>query len=950
MNFVDVQPKSFLDYAWTTPSPAMNNAAKSSKTSRKQNRCCDQCRKGKRACDAAILEDTLLDNNGTCANNPTVFHYSDVFGPLAPCANCEKTKKKCTFEWLRSQRVLQAAPQSSTAPPTKRRRTQSGSSNGSQNQSDTISQLRATGAPHPVAPNTATTNGGHFATRSELVDLGLTFADLPGIPAFGLDASPPFPYDSVLTMPTGLFPGMNEGAGIMTSSWDAEDGPPLDRDSGQGSSLDTSSEGIDGSPEDESLCDSDSIAIGNQNDLPRHSGAVMRIPRKRRRRSSSGTASSVGALYKKSSVETDFFSSTSNVFLAESLLKIYHDSFENALTCWLTERTCPYSKGSELSLANDSGPDWNRIYHRVFRLDRLASPIRGRHLTCSENQAATRAINMAIFSFSTQWAQSSPRSKAKYPFHNDGSDDSSNIFDSNGDVETPSASTDFDRTLQISAWHEANAALKNAAEIESFRVVLAQIVFSMTQRPVDMPEESTEEPEELSGQLSDSPTRMEEDYSASTPSQSENTGVGECEDLMSKLDLTIEGDGPPTHLEQGLRLIHSLRSRMKLRGTVNKPSSRCAKQSRQSPNRLDATDRATVDLLFWLGIMFDTLSSAMHKRPLVVSDEDSDIYANEPRPTINGARNRELLQKTALSSTNKTDGLWDDYLFARQRKRVQGVTIRWPCSYEQAASLLCDAAPVKVLLFRKVTRIQTLLSRNAHGETLERAIKAALDVYDHWGKLYAPFIRDCTENHDSLPPRVQAWYICLTGHWHLATLLLADLLEIIDGSELSAEPQRHARISTDFVARFRETNCHGLSDLARCASPRENASFPTSRDFHFAVNEGALMTEPWTAVMIRAFAKAGVVLLETEASFPSDISESLHQEDNFRRANDCVKALWYLGRKSDMARSAAKILGEALKERRKGAEEKINDMSSFLEAELWEGFEQMSGAFETECL
>lgn len=75
MNFVDVQPKSFLDYAWTSPSVVGMQAAKPLKAGRKQNRCCDQCRKGKRACDAAILEDTLLDTNSTGVN-PTTFHYS----------------------------------------------------------------------------------------------------------------------------------------------------------------------------------------------------------------------------------------------------------------------------------------------------------------------------------------------------------------------------------------------------------------------------------------------------------------------------------------------------------------------------------------------------------------------------------------------------------------------------------------------------------------------------------------------------------------------------------------------------------------------------------------------------------------------------------------------------------------------------------------------------------
>ena len=75
MNFVDVQPKAFLDYAWTSPTPIVMNVPKPSRTSRKQNRCCDQCRKGKRACDAAILEDLLLDASKS-EDQPSVFHYS----------------------------------------------------------------------------------------------------------------------------------------------------------------------------------------------------------------------------------------------------------------------------------------------------------------------------------------------------------------------------------------------------------------------------------------------------------------------------------------------------------------------------------------------------------------------------------------------------------------------------------------------------------------------------------------------------------------------------------------------------------------------------------------------------------------------------------------------------------------------------------------------------------
>jgi hypothetical protein len=50
-----------------------------------------------------------------------------------------------------------------------------------------------------------------------------------------------------------------------------------------------------------------------------------------------------------------------------------------------------------------------------------------------------------------------------------------------------------------------------------------------------------------------------------------------------------------------------------------------------------------------------------------------------------------------------------------------------------------------------------------------------------------------------------------------------------------------------------------------------------------------------------------------------------------------------------MALSAAKILGNALKDRRKDAQEKMVDMQMILEDELWHGFENPDEAFDVEC-
>jgi hypothetical protein len=911
MNFVDVQPDSFLDYAFTSPTPNVMTTMKSSKTGRKQNRCCDQCRKGKRACDAAILEDALLEETKT-GESPTTFHYSgkaptlhksrretdgtDNYGPLASCSNCERTKKTCTFEWLRSQRVLQARESSvNPVPPPKRRRTSSTKTSG---QSEDVRQTVV----EPIPRQTAVANES-LVESYDPSDLGASFTDFASglhkiFNPFARTLFQPIPFISTALATEKCVPYLNEAH--------EDEDLPLDGDSGKGSSLDALSD----NDEMGGHCRKASLKSSQSRSPSLRSSAIVRKYRKRRLSDSTTSGATPRPAV---SFGHSLVSSTSNAFLTDGLLRIYHNSFENALSCWVTERTCPYKTKAAISKVGEARPDWNSVYHHVFRLDRLAANIRGRQLTFTEDQAAAKALNLAIFAFATQWAQSSQRSNARYPFG--GTESDTDTFGSDNVVSSEPA---FDRSLQVNAWHEAHNALHGVSEIESFRVVLAQMVFALTQKPV-----------EDSG--------LERKVSACQPEEKQSEvdrGLDECDDLLSKLNLAIDADGPPTHMEQGLRLIHSLRSRMAMMNV--KPHQR---HYRASTSRLEEADRAAVDLLFWLGVTFDTLSAAMNKRPLVVSDEDSDIYPSAPEyMTVDS---EEL-----MASTTRSEGLWDGYLFARQDSRLQVSPVRWPCSFDEAAALLCDAAPAKVLLFRKVTRIQTLVTRNAHGPKIETSLQAALDVHAHWTKLYAPFIRDCIQHHDQLHPRIQSWYTCLAGHWYLAVLLLADLIEIVDVSEIGVESLRARRASTGFVASFRKTNCQIVSELASRACPRDDASFSQSRDFHFALNQGSLLTEPWTAVMIRVFAKAGVLLLESETMLPLDALADT--EDDFKRADDCVRALWYLGRKSDMALAAAKILGNALKEKRKGLQEKVRDMASFLDAELWHGYESLEGALEVD--
>lgn len=614
---------------------------------------------------------------------------------------------------------------------------------------------------------------------------------------------------------------------------------------------------------------------------------IITTPRKRRRSGCPSTSSSP----RSSIALTNRLTSLTNAaFLGGGLLRVYHDSFETHLSCWLTERTCPYDKDCDVSLPGDSGPDWNRIYHRVFKLDQ-STFVRGRLVSVSEDRASSRALNLAIFSFASQWARSDAKHGSRYPFR---------MNDTCGIKSTQRPApheASFDLALQLTAWHQARKAIHEAANIESFRVVLAHIVFSLTQKPGGNTER-----------------RTEKTYAAqSHHSVKKGLDVDEC-DLMEELELTLNDDVPPLHLEQGLRLIHLLRSRMTMAGALGgrrNKRPRCWKHLRAS--ELEAADRGTVDLLFWLCIVFDTLSSAMHKRPLVVSLEDSDLPAIESITRDYGSTPR-----TQRLSDPKTEDLWDELLVGRQHEQSKRPSARWPFSENEAASVLCEAAPIKVLLFRKVTRIQTLLSRHAQSETIEAAVHSALEVYGYWQKTYAPFLRDCIEHHANLTERVQSWHACLAGHWHLATLLLADLLDTIDETGVGCQARRRDRESLNFVTCFREENCRSLSDIAKCACLQQDRIMSRASSDSFFIGHGVLLTEPWSDVLIRAYAMAGATLLQTAAA---PTASSAVQHDALKRADDCARALCFLGGRSDKASSAANMLLRELSLRRAGSYE-----------------------------
>ncbi|KAH8775366.1 C6 zinc finger protein [Diaporthe sp. PMI_573] len=460
--------------------------------------------------------------------------------------------------------------------------------------------------------------------------------------------------------------------------------------------------------------------------------------------------------------------------------------------------------------------------------------------------------------FTAQWAQSSERSKARWS-----AGDTLGLSDM---FRSPEADLqeEFDRTLQKSFWNQARRALDECGEIDSFRVVFAEIIFGLTQK-----------------------------YAENLAQQPDHAASARNVDTSEAVEEILRDDSQQIWLERATRRLHVLRRRVELHDRNLRA------REDKSHRRCDDESKKTIDLLFWLAVMFDTISAAMTERPLTVSDEDSGSVAfARPSPSV-----------TANAAKQ-----WNTILSKDQQTKVAG--LRLPLADEIIAQELIDAAPVKVLLYRKVTRLQSLIARDVDGDTIQDAIEDSLMVCRHWDRLYHPLFTDCIHNHLSLSARIQSWYVCLLGHWLLATLLLADLVECVDPQASRVEFGSWARTKTREARHIRSASVRMISDLAKASTPRHD-DYGELVNFHHAVSEGALLTEPWTMILIRTFSRAAVILLEGMPLSDFDgtiVTETSVDElrDNSDRCQDCVRALWYLGRKSDMAREVANVLGLSL--------------------------------------
>lgn len=570
--------------------------------------------------------------------------------------------------------------------------------------------------------------------------------------------------------------------------------------------------------------------------------------------------------------------------ISESLLRIYNDVLENNLSCWLAEDTCPYKmhrRPRELDSIQQisdsrvqSQPEnriesSNRMYRRVKQLDRAAQAAKLVRLTASEDRAASKALDLVVMAFATQWAQGSGR-RERFQSEED-------RFDN-----------EFELALQQSVWDQARRALQDASDLECYRVVFAELIFGLIQKP------------RLSHEYGECPPVVR----PGTRSQDQSVRLSILPQVMD----IIDQGGPPVFMERAALKIRALKFRFEaheagFQGSGRIRSAACDEETLQG---IGTEERQTLSFLYWLAVMFDTVSSSMNERPVVVSDEE--CQHDSAREMAGDCAKNLILSRR-----------WELDLYAQDDSEKPS-PLHWPCPYEAAARAVSKSATVKVLLFRHVSYFQNALNKAVHGQAIEEIIHIAVSVYRYWEKTHGAFFRDLTSDYESIPPRIKSWFPCIGIPWHLGCFMLADLIDFVDENGLGLSDSRMDRLDAKMTAEIRMTSAIDLANVAAATIPRNMGGMGVKQlpDFHFAVNESPLLTEPWTVLLIRALTKASIFHLgkaeelHKKRQYSSLGHESEGLQGSVAWAEFCIRALQCLGSKSGMAEAISKVLSQSL--------------------------------------
>lgn len=605
---------------------------------------------------------------------------------------------------------------------------------------------------------------------------------------------------------------------------------------------------------------------------------------------------------------TRMTSTIDRIFLNDGLIRIYEGAAEHALQCWVTSSNTPYLLSQPSSSTSSSSQQL--VYWRICELDRGARTLLGHTSvgSTSREKEIMDAFHSVVLAFAAQWSPRWVPSLARA--HNKAAEDK----------------------VRLALWERAREQLQKVAGIDSFRVIFALIIFAWTEKPRQVVDRA----------LCDADVDLNGDNCALDTSAWQSPTEGSTFLLVAALrkllsikfkiegkkrrgicpwnapNGKVKGDGPTlkgntnAHAEPAIQQSQSTvdlsgvneRKSMAMASKIQsdledkrpKPAAPggSASDSRKVDTRVAANPEelsrmeGTYHMLYWLCVVIDTETSVLRKYPPVVCDEDSEVMSCVPgvTPSSNFAGRK---------------GIWDDYILDSSKlKQHTEFSSSWPCDISKAAATLAFSAPVKVVMFRQISRLQMSFWRRASTCSVEQQIRSGLSIIYHWNQLYGPLIDSCRASHAELPASIQSWYVLLAFPWYLAILLFVEMVQTVDMAGASDELARFERARSGIFPRLRDRAC---SDLALLITAIQSTSFdhlePT---FEYVRDSGSnlLLTEPWSEILVHSI----TAVVKTEVKLHEGYCSLFKWKELDESHERIRKCLWALDQLSDRSPSA----------------------------------------------
>ncbi|GAC93720.1 hypothetical protein PHSY_001285 [Pseudozyma hubeiensis SY62] len=596
---------------------------------------------------------------------------------------------------------------------------------------------------------------------------------------------------------------------------------------------------------------------------------------------------------------TRMSSTIDRIFLNDGLIRVYEGAAEHALKCWVTSSNTPYML-SQCSTSSSSSSQ-QLVYWRICELDRGARTLllQSPFSPASREREIMDAFHSVVLAFAAQW---SPH------------------WVSN--LTQPQSSSSGNK-VRLALWERARDKLQKVANVDSFRVIFALIIFAWTEKPrqvmdcvengidVDLNAENCaldtsawQSPAEGSTFLLvaamrkllsikfriegkkrrgvcpwNAPNRK---LAGAATSSSGAASQARAQQTASAMEVDGEEQNATTMAGKIQADLESKRPATAAHGR-SRPGYDPTLATAAETSRMEGT----YHMLYWLCVVIDTETSVLRKYPPVVCDEDSEVMSSIP-----GVPPGTLFGRK---------GIWDDYILDMSKlKQHTEFSTSWPCNIAKASATLAFSTPVKVVMFRQIGRLQMSFWRRASTISVEQQIRSGLSIIYHWNQVYGPLIDSCRASHGELPASIQSWYVLLAFPWYLAVLLFVEMVQTVDMAGASDKQARCERARSGIFPRLRDRAC---SDLALLIAAIQSTSFdhlePT---FEYVRDSGGnlLLTEPWSEILVHSI----TAVVKTEIKLHEGYCSSFKWKELEESHDRIGKCLWALDQLSDRSPSA----------------------------------------------